>query len=172
MKATELLKKQHRVVEAIFKKLEDGKGDAQALVQELSNNLSSHMAIEQNIFYPAVKSVKKDLVAEGYEEHSVAELALKRLRATKSSAPSFKAKVTCLKELIEHHVEEEEEEMFPAVEKKLGAERLNALGEEMEEAFELAMSEGFEALVPKTMTKTSADVSKRKGNTAAQTHAA
>src|SRR6478735_5136916 len=103
MKATDLLKQQHRKVEAIFRKLEKGNG-GEELVQELASNLTSHMAIEQDIFYPAIREIDEDLVGESFEEHSVAELALKRLLGTASGEEAFKARVTTLKELIEHHV--------------------------------------------------------------------
>src|SRR6478752_3453911 len=93
MKATDLLKQQHRKVEALFRKLEKGHGD-EGLVEELASNLTSHMAIEQEIFYPAIREVAEDLIGESFEEHSVAELALKRLLAATPGAPAFKARVT------------------------------------------------------------------------------
>jgi iron-sulfur cluster repair protein YtfE (RIC family) len=161
MKATSLLEKQHRKVESILKKLESSKGDKSALLRELADDLAAHMAIEQEIFYPAVRALKEDLIAESFEEHAVAELALKRLLATSPSAPSFKAKVTTLKELIEHHVEEEEEELFPAIEKKLDEEDLEELGARMKATFESAVERGFEALVPRSMSTTSADVTNK-----------
>src|ERR1700709_442654 len=114
---TLLLEKQHREVKAIFKKLEDGKGNTKALLQELSDNLAAHMAIEQEIYYPAVKKIDEDLVFESFEEHSLAEIGLKRLLATKKGDDAFDARVTAVKELIEHHVEEEEEDLFPHVDK-------------------------------------------------------
>src|SRR6185369_12176274 len=79
MKATDLLEKQHRKVEAIFKKLEAGRGEAEPLVIELANNLAAHMAIEQEIFYPAALGVDHDGISESLEEHALAELAIKRL---------------------------------------------------------------------------------------------
>jgi hemerythrin superfamily protein len=89
------------------------KEPAMQLLTELANDLAAHMAIEQQLFYPTVHSIKADLVNESYEEHSVAELALKRLLRTSPQDPLFKARVTVLKELIEHQVEEEEEDLFP-----------------------------------------------------------
>jgi iron-sulfur cluster repair protein YtfE (RIC family) len=148
-------------VESIFKKLQGGRGDAPVLLRELADDLAAHMAIEQQIFYPAIRALKADLVAESFEEHAVAELALKRLLATAPSSPSFKAKVTTLKELIEHHVEEEEEELFPVVEKKVDDEELLELGKRMKTAFDNAVQQGFEALVPRTMSSTSADAANK-----------
>jgi hemerythrin-like domain-containing protein len=158
---TALLEKQHRKVEGIFKKLEGGRSDAAPLLRELADNLAAHMAIEQEIYYPAVKKIDADLVLESYEEHSLAELGLKRLLATSPKDEAFEARVTAVKELIEHHVEEEEEDLFPRVDRKLGREALAALGDSMEERFAEVLEAGFRAAVPKTCEETSADVSKR-----------
>ncbi|HET9957322.1 MAG TPA: hemerythrin domain-containing protein [Polyangiaceae bacterium] len=162
MNAITLLKNQHRKVEALFKKLENGRSDAQTVLDELANSLAAHMAIEQEIFYPAVKEVDSDVVNESFEEHSLAEVALKRLLATDPEDEAFDARVTALKELIEHHVEEEEEELFPKVEKALEEEVLTQLAKEMKPRFEEVFEAGFEAAVPKGMAKTSADVSRKK----------
>lgn len=120
MKATVLLTKQHQEVRTLFKQLEKGNGQSNALRAKLATNLAAHMAIEQELFYPAVLKVKEDLILEAYEEHEVARFALERLLKTPVSDRTFQAKVTTLKEIIEHHVEEEEEELFPASEKALG----------------------------------------------------
>jgi iron-sulfur cluster repair protein YtfE (RIC family) len=157
MKATDLLTKQHEKVKGIFAKLEAQKGDAAALLAELADDLAAHMAIEQDIFYPQVLAAKPDLIAESFEEHAVAELALKRLVATDPGDATFVAKVTTLKELIEHHVEEEQDELFPAVEKAFSAEALVTLGGEMKTAFDEARKSGFEGLVPKTFGHTTSD---------------
>ena len=142
MKATALLEKQHRKVEALFKKLSSGKGDLGAVAVELANDLAAHMVIEQEIFYPKAKAVKKDLVLESYEEHAIARFALERLLATKPEDESFQARVTALKELIEHHVEEEEEDLFPKVNKALAAE-LEAMGKQMKARFDEVVEEGY-----------------------------
>jgi hemerythrin superfamily protein len=160
MNATELLEKQHRKVEAIFAKLEDEEkpSDAKELLVELANDLAAHMTIEQELFYPAVRAVDSELVAESLEEHALAEVALKRLLAA-HSAEAFKARVTALKELIEHHVKEEEEELFPKVDKALDDEKLEALGEEMEARFDEVVDAGYKKVLPKGEVLTSADAS-------------
>jgi len=156
---TALLKKQHRAVEKIFSGLEKGKGSPAALLEELADNLAAHMAIEQEIYYPAVKKIDPDMVFESFEEHSLAELGLKRLLATKPKDDAFKARVTAVKELIEHHVEEEEEDLFPKVDKKLGKDVLADLGAQMKTRFEEVKKAGFAAAVPKGFARTSADES-------------
>jgi len=156
MKATDLLKKQHRKVEQLFAKIEaSGSADA---VEELANELAAHMAIEQEILYPAISSVDAERVAESFEEHAVAELELKRLlRTSEEDEAAFKARVVTLKELIGHHVTEEEEELFPKVEKKMARETLDDLAERMKARFDEALDAGYEAVLPKGPSKTSAD---------------
>ncbi|HVU02761.1 MAG TPA: hemerythrin domain-containing protein [Polyangiaceae bacterium] len=162
MKATSLLAKQHKKVKSLFKKLESGKGDRQDL-NELANDLGAHMAIEQQIFYPAVRKVDSDLVGESFEEHALAEIALKRLLAVSMDAEAWKARLVVLKELILHHVEEEEGELFPRVERALGDQALNDLGRRMKPMFDECVERGFESLVPRGNGTTSADVVARRG---------
>lgn len=161
MKATALLETQHRKVEALFKKLENGRSDPHAVLEELANSLAAHMAIEQELFYPKVKELDPDMVNESYEEHAVAELSLKRLLMTDPEEEAFMARVTTLKELIEHHVQEEEEELFPAVDKKMKEDDLAQLGKAMKARFDEVLEAGFAAAVPKGMAKTSSDVTKK-----------
>lgn len=157
MKATSLLEKQHRKVEAIFKKLEGGRSEAAPLLTELANDIAAHMMIEQEIFYPAVREVKEDLVLEAYEEHAVAEFALKRLLETKPSDETFLAKVTTLKELIDHHVKEEEDVLFPKVEKEIEEKLLTELGKQMKARFEEVLEEGYEAVLTRSKAKRRAE---------------
>lgn len=161
MKATKLLETQHREVESLFAKLEEGEGDVPALVQELANNLAAHMTIEQEIFYPGVRLLDEDLVDESFEEHAIAELALKRLLATRPDEEIFEARVKALKELIENHVEEEEEELFPTVDDGIEDKESIQLAEQMKKRFEEVLAAGFDTVVPKGgFTKTSADVAR------------
>jgi hemerythrin superfamily protein len=150
MDPTQLLKRQHRQVESLFKKLlktEDA-DERQTLVEEIRRNLALHMRLEEEVFYPAVRQVEtkkaEETVLEAYEEHHVTKLAMEELPRVDPSDERFHAKVTVLQELVKHHVEEEEKEMFRLA-KKLGQEELDALGEQMsamagEEAGEEALA--------------------------------
>ena len=162
MKATTLLAQQHKKVKTLFKKLESGRSDPQALLSELANDLVAHMAIEHEIFYPAVEAVDRTLITESFEEHALAELALKRLLATDAEDESFKARVVATRELIEHHVKEEEDELFPKVEKKLGDDRLNELGKRMKARFTELVANGYEEMVPRGFARTLSDIEKRR----------
>jgi iron-sulfur cluster repair protein YtfE (RIC family) len=161
MKATSLLESQHRRVEGLLKQLESGVADHAALLEELANHLAAHMAIEQDIFYPAIKRVNDDLVNESYEEHALAEVALKRLLGTAPEDDEFRARVIALKELLQHHLQEEEEELFPAVLGAMDKDALEQLGQTMQQRFDVVLAGGFDSVVPKGWATTSADVSKQ-----------
>jgi iron-sulfur cluster repair protein YtfE (RIC family) len=163
MKATTLLERQHRKVEAIFRKLEGKKTAPGPLLLELANDLAAHMTIEQEIFYPAIQGVDPDLVAENYEEHALAEIALKRLLGTSPGSEDFRARVVTLRELLEHHVHEEETDLFPRVEKKLDGRLLDDLGKQMKVRFQEVVEAGFEVALPHGFAETSADASRRVG---------
>ncbi len=142
MKATDLLKKQHKSVKALFKKVEnteDGRRRRQ-LMDQIANELKTHTKIEEEIFYPAVREIgtskAEEMVDEAYEEHHVVDLVLAELPTVDPEDERFAAKMTVLSELVEHHADEEEDEMFPTCEKKLGRERLEQLGEQMQQVAE------------------------------------
>ncbi|HEV7731493.1 MAG TPA: hemerythrin domain-containing protein [Candidatus Binatia bacterium] len=137
MKATELLKKQHREVKTLFKQIEGTTAPAQRkkLMTTIIEKLKLHTSLEEDVYYPAVKEIETkkahDMIMEAYEEHHVVDLVMAELPQVDPAADTFEAKMTVLKELIEHHVEEEEGEMFPMADKKLGEERSKELGAQM-----------------------------------------
>jgi hemerythrin-like domain-containing protein len=139
MKATDLLKKQHKSVKALFKQVEDTEDGRRRrqLMDEIANELKMHTQMEEEIFYPAVREIgsskAEEMVDESYEEHHVVDLVLAELPNVDPEDERFAAKMTVLSELVEHHADEEEDEMFPMAEKKLGKERLQQLGEQMEQ---------------------------------------
>ena len=138
MKATDLLKKQHRQVEKLFKQVEKTEDPRQRrkLMDQIAAELKMHTQIEEEIFYPAVREVgtskAEEMVDEAFEEHHVVDLVLAELPQVDPEDERFEAKMTVLSELVKHHVEEEEDEMFPLAEKKLGSERIKELGQQME----------------------------------------
>jgi hypothetical protein len=154
MKATALLEEQHRKAEALFSKLESGDT---GVLAELANALVAHMTIEQEIFYPAVRSIDADRVTESFEEHAVAELALKRLLAADQNEETFPARVSVLQELVQNHIDEEESDLFPTVEAELSTEQLETLGEQMKWRFDEVLSEDDESKLPRGFDETSAD---------------
>lgn len=150
MKATDLLKKQHKEVKALFKKVEGTENARQRrqLLNEISQSLEGHTLIEEEIFYPAVRGLQtqktEEMVLEAYEEHHVVKLVLAELPRVNPEDERFEAKMTVLAELVEHHADEEEKEMFKTAQ-KLGKDELQSLGAQMEERFEAFRRKASEA---------------------------
>lgn len=134
MDAVDVLKKQHRLVERLFKQFEATDDDAQkkAIFDEIADNLAVHTAIEERIFYPAVRARQtEEQLEEAFDEHLDAKKIL--LEAMDDpDAPGFDGKVAALKGAVLHHVEEEEEELFATVRKLMTTNALEALGQMME----------------------------------------
>ena len=134
MDAIRLLKKQHREVEGLFAEFEKSEEDQvkQALFEQIADALAVHATIEERWFYPAVRARQtEEQLEEAYDEH----LELKKLIVDAMSnpdAPGFDGMVAAIKGAVEHHVEEEEEELFAEVQKLMGDEALEALGQQME----------------------------------------
>jgi hemerythrin superfamily protein len=143
MDAITLLKKDHRTVESLFKRFEKfgdrAKKSKQEVVERIVKELSVHAAIEEAVFYPAIRSGVDDkkideTVLEALEEHHVAKWTLSELDGMSPEHERFDAKVMVLIQSVRHHVEEEEQELFPKVAKAFDKERLNELGDALAEA--------------------------------------
>jgi hemerythrin superfamily protein len=142
MNAIELLKQQHEKVLDALDQVHSS-GGSRAELTKIADEIVAHTVIEEHIFYPRVKAVMGEMFAESFEEHAVARFELARLLMATDA--EVKSRALVLKELLEHHVEEEEEELFPKVQKAVGADELMVLGRRMETAFDAAVSKGFEA---------------------------
>ena len=140
MDAFELLKKDHEKVSGIFEKLdattERGVKTREELFTQLKQELDVHARIEEEIFYPLLKEAKEteELTLEAYEEHNVVKQLLTELEALPKDDETWGAKLTVLKENVEHHVEEEEGELFDGAREVLSSEQIEQLGTRMEEA--------------------------------------
>jgi hemerythrin-like domain-containing protein len=102
----------------------------------LKQELDVHARIEEQIFYPAIKEAEEthEITLEAIEEHNVVKQLLAELEQLPVSEETWTAKLTVLKENVEHHVEEEEGEMFPKAKKVLSEEQVETLGTRMEAA--------------------------------------
>lgn len=146
MKATDLIKKQHRLVEDLFEQFEKGKGaEKKKVFEKIAANLVAHDAIEREILYPACdRQLGKDddILEESLVEHGVVEFCLFRADQHERSE-ELEAYVKVLKEVVEHHVEEEEKELIPKIEKAFAKEKLEELGARMEARFQQGMKTDF-----------------------------
>ncbi len=144
MDAIELLTQQHSEAKDLFAQFEQAEEPAEQerIAREATQALRAHTAIEEEIFYPAIREAEDDLdddVLEGLEEHHVVEVLLDELEGMSASDERFEAKFKVVSELVEHHAEEEEDQMFPQVRTALGQERLQELGEKMQALHEQLM---------------------------------
>ena len=141
MNAIDLLKADHERVKAILAQLSEstsrGIKKRTDLLAKLEMELSIHTRLEEEVLYPAYKDAggkeQAEMYYEAKEEHrTVDSLVLPDLKSTDPSTPEFAGRVKVVKELLEHHIEEEETEMFPQAKKLLGKATLDSLGEQME----------------------------------------
>ena len=137
MDAIALLKADHDKVKKLLAELETtterGVKTRTELFATIKGELMVHEAIEEEIFYPALKrfAEAKDIVLEAYEEHDVVDTIMSELEATPHDDETWAAKFTVMKENLEHHIEEEEGEMFDQARQVMEPNELTQLGEEM-----------------------------------------
>ena len=137
MDALKMLKDDHDRVKGMLEKLDATTERAEKtrteMLQTLKHELTIHETIEEEILYPALKEFAKtkDIALEGYEEHHVVDGIMSELEATPVDDETWGAKLTVMKENLEHHIEEEEGEMFPKARQVMEEDELSELGDQM-----------------------------------------
>jgi hemerythrin superfamily protein len=138
--AIALLKEDHKKVKGLLGDLEKssmrGGPRADKLVAQIDKELTIHSQIEEEIFYPAFRDAvrtkdDKKMYFEAKEEHHVVKLVLPEVKEGGMAIEEFAAKCKVLKELVEHHADEEEKEMFPEARKALSRAELLELGDQL-----------------------------------------
>ncbi|HEY7868077.1 MAG TPA: hemerythrin domain-containing protein [Methylomirabilota bacterium] len=141
--AIAVLKADHQKVRGLLGQLEEtterSANRRQALLDRIEQELKIHTKIEEEIFYPAFREAArkqddKKLYYEAVEEHHVVDMVLPEIKDTEPGSEEFGAKAKVLKDLVEHHAEEEETEMFPRARKIIDREELLRLGDELTQA--------------------------------------
>ena len=130
-----LLKADHQNVAELFDELEAASGKSKLQVfKQIKTELELHTHIEEKIFYPALEKPKQthDLVLESYEEHDIVKKLLQQMSRARTANEEWEAQAKVLRENVEHHVEEEENEMFPKAQSALSQEEIEMLGDEMQ----------------------------------------
>jgi iron-sulfur cluster repair protein YtfE (RIC family) len=130
----ELLKKDHETVAKLFDRIESASGKAKlGVFTEIKNELDLHAHIEETIFYPALERANetRDLTLEAYEEHKVVKDLLSELDTARSVSDEWNAKLKVLRENVEHHVDEEENELFDKANDVLTSDEAERLGDRM-----------------------------------------
>ncbi|HEY0711031.1 MAG TPA: hemerythrin domain-containing protein [Polyangia bacterium] len=134
MSAIDKLKSDQREVEKLFASFEKARTAARKrdIFEQIADALAVHATIEEKHFYPAAKAKDtEDMLLEAAEEHLSVKRLIADLLELDPKDDTFEAKVMVLKEQIEHHVEEEEKELFPKVKKMLDEETMLSLEQEM-----------------------------------------
>jgi hemerythrin superfamily protein len=142
--ALDLLERDHRRLEELLKTGTAARAVARrsAILQVIARELTVHELIEEKVLYPVLKShaEARDIVLEGYQEHHVADIVLKELQQMPPSDERWGAKLKVLKENLEHHIEEEEGEMFKTARTVLSRNQLQELGTLMQAMKEEALA--------------------------------
>src|SRR5215217_3715623 len=147
MDALTLLKNDHDKVKKLLTELESTTERAEKKRSELfstiKGELTVHEIIEEEIFYPELKAhpKAKDIVLEGYEEHHVVDLLMGELESLDVTDQTWGAKAVVMKENVEHHIEEEEGEMFKQARQVFDKQELDDLGTRMDERRQSARTE-------------------------------
>jgi hemerythrin-like domain-containing protein len=140
MNIIEYLKRQHEEARDVLDRIiaEDDKKESRSLLDQVSKVLRLHMQIEEKMVYPAASRAFEDdedeeeTVLESYEEHEVARQCLEALERTAPSDKRFAIRAKVLKGILDKHIEEEESELFPELENKLGQVGIEKLSEQVE----------------------------------------
>jgi hemerythrin superfamily protein len=138
--ALTLLKQDHAKVKKLLSELQKASSASrrEELLEQIDEEVTVHATVEEEIFYPAFRDAAKrkkdgEMFHEALAEHNVVKIVLPDLRQTPYDSEEFAGKAKVLKELIEHHAEEEEDEMFPRAQVLLDARTLRELGARIEE---------------------------------------
>ena len=137
MNAITMLTEDHRDVKRLLDELEStterGVKTRHELYGRINELLSVHETIEEEIFYPALRDhpKTKDMALEGYEEHDVVDSIMGELAETRVDDETWGPKAKVMIENLRHHIDEEEDEMFPAARRVFDADELQELGERM-----------------------------------------
>jgi hemerythrin superfamily protein len=137
--ALDLIKSDHDRLKALFNEAlqRDDPEGRRALLHQIRSELLAHERMEEDVFYPALRSASErstEIVLEGYEEHHVIDIVLDELLDVPEDAEQWRAKLKVLYENLEHHLEEEEGEMFERARESMRSETLEALGRQMAQA--------------------------------------
>ena len=138
MNVLEILKQDHQKVKGLFQEIRHATDQSRRkeLFNKIDTELEMHAHIEETIFYPAIEDHEefKDMVAEALEEHQEAKTLLDELEELGADNHDFGSKLQLLMEAVEHHVKEEEGEMFPKIQEIFDEDELEQLGQELESA--------------------------------------
>jgi hemerythrin-like domain-containing protein len=144
--AITMLKSDHATVKRMLRELNEIEGQSKAansrrerLVADIEQELKTHAQVEEEVFYPAFKAAAErrkngdeDMFYEAAEEHHIVDMVLPAIKSARTSSHEFQAKCKVLKDLVEHHIKEEEGQMFAAARQLFDEDQLRELGDLMQ----------------------------------------
>lgn len=139
----ELLKRDHRQVEQLMDQLVEGEEDQRReLFDQLNESLSQHMQLEEKFFYPRIKTAPqlKELVQDALEEHRETKEFLQKLSKMKFDTEQWLDTLQEMQEGVLHHVEDEEDQIFPQCRNVLNASQISEITQQVTEAKESGIS--------------------------------
>ena len=134
MTFVEILKADHAKVKDLFSKFESGGSSKEKILTQIVEELKLHMELEEKFLFPALEKKEtevKEETLEAYEEHHVQKMVIKELGKVSPSYERWKAKVSVLQELVEHHIEEEEGKLFKMAKKALDKNEIQQITEKI-----------------------------------------
>lgn len=136
MNALDFLKQEHQEVESMFQQIESDSTKGKEILPKLRQALLTHAHIEEQYFYPELERFDelKEMLKEARQEHKQVEKELQQISTTSLENGQWQSMITKMHQDVEHHVREEEGEMFPKVQRLLESEKLNQIGQKLEEA--------------------------------------
>lgn len=135
MDAFQLLKHDHDEVKGLFKQIMDEHAVSTEVYSEISDELRVHMHSEEEYLYPLLENEEKvrDMVLEAYEEHAVAKELMKKLDRESLDEDHWLASIKVLNDIVEHHIEEEEKELFKKAKPILGKDQMREIADKIRE---------------------------------------
>ena len=127
----EVIKRQHKIVDSLLSQAEQEGADVRALMQQVADLLKPHSEAEESFVYPSIRQKQADeasMVKDGVAEHHHLEGLLDQLLAEDPEAPGYDGKLAALIGELRHHVEEEEQDLLPVLEKKADTQEREAMG--------------------------------------------
>ncbi len=136
MSIFDALKKDHEKVKGLFKQVTRKKQDASSIFPQIQQELGMHLSWEEQSFYPVLmqKQETHEMTMESIEEHNVTKKEMDEMTKMSPDDEWFEAKMKVLHELVDHHIEEEETQLFKKAKKVIGKQQAEELGAQFDEA--------------------------------------
>lgn len=153
MKATRVLELQHQQVTTLINQLLRRRVDRNRIVNELADAIAAHELIEEEILYPVARSVQSAVIDHSVEEHDVLAIEVQRLLATPRNAREFDVRLSVIRTMLQHHLNIEENAVFPTIDQILSPQQNELLGRRLEARFNQVLPAGSQQILAMRQTQ-------------------